>query len=250
MTVWAAAHPGKIGDALYTLPMLRYLSRTHGVTFDFYTSKYCEPLKRLFEYQSCINRFIISDTYQVERMDMGCQPAHVPIPNEYEQVYQCGFTSVPDGMLHQFIAKQHGITIPLAVEYEYPQASVGSPVTPGALPDEYVCLAPRGDSSYGRVFDEVADRTACVVIGGRGDYRGRGYDLSGLDLLYTLTVLSGARGFVGLMSSQLVLANGFSYPKVVPHDNRSWDMRHVVNQASNIYLINPSVEQVLRHING
>lgn len=251
MAVWAAAHPGKIGDALYTLPLLNYLGKTHNVTFDFYTSSYCTPLKELFEYQSVINAFIVSEEYKVERMDMGCQPAYVPIPaGKYDRVYQCGFTRTPDAMLHQFIAKEHGITIPLAVEYEFPDASVALPAPLRSMSSEYVCVAPRGNSSYNQLFDELCDHQSCVIIGGRGDYRGHGHDFTGLNMLDTLVVLSQARAFVGLMSSQLVLANGFSYPKVVPHDGRSWDMRHVVNQASNIYLINPTASDVIRSIYG
>lgn len=246
MTVWAAAHPGKIGDALYTLPMLRYLWRTHGVTFDFYTSAYCAPLKELFEYQSCINSFIVSETYRVERMDMGCQPAEVPIPAQYDRVFQCGFKRTPDAMLHQFIAKENGITVPLAVEYDFPDASVGLPETLRGV--DYVCVAPRSNSSYNYLFDGVCDRRDCVIIGSHSDYRGHGRNYTGLNMLETLTVLSQARAFLGLMSSQLVLANGFPYPKLVPHDNRSWDMRHVINQASNIYLVNPSIEDALRYL--
>jgi hypothetical protein len=64
-------------------------------------------------------------------------------------------------------------------------------------------------------------------------------------MLSTLSILSGAKGFVGLMSSQLVLANGFPYPRIAPHDGRSWDMRHVINTEYNHYPINPSVEQIL-----
>lgn len=239
---FAAAHPGKMGDALYTLPFIRHIYNETGMKCDFYTSSYCAPLMDLFEYQSCIDKVIIPDNYVVERMDMGCQPWYMPVPDEYERAYQLGFQRIPDRAVHQFIAHEQGVDIPLAVEYEYPKSDT--------IYNRYVCLAPRHPSSYDRLFYLVAEELErrdfdVVVIGGKGEYIGIGYDYTGASMLKTVSLLSDAVGFMGLMSSQLVLANGFSYPKVSPHDGRSWDMGHVVKQASNHYPINPSVEEVL-----
>src|SRR5215203_1438962 len=105
MTRIAACHPGKIGDALYTLPTLRYIYGVTGSKIDFYTSEYCEPMRSLLEYQPYINSFNIAPNYKVERMDMGCQPWYMPIEG-YDQVFQLGFQTVPDRAIHQFIAKE------------------------------------------------------------------------------------------------------------------------------------------------
>lgn len=236
---FATAHPGKMGDALYSLPFIRHIYNTTGEKIDFYTSDYCAPMRRLFEYQSCINEFVVSPHYRVERMDMGCQPADILIDKPYEQVYQLGFHRIPDRAIHQFIAAEQGVTIPLAVEYEFPKLT-------GPLVDStYICIAPRSPSSFQSLFDALADRVTCVVIGGPGDYSGHGLDYTGKDFLETLSIMSGAKGFVGLMSSQLVLANGFPYSKIAPWDGRSWDMSHVIYQASNHYPVNPSVDHIL-----
>lgn len=247
MAKLAAAHPGKLGDALYTLPMMRYIYGQTGAHFDFYTSDLCLPLKELFEYQPYIDNFIIAPGYQVERTDMGVQPWYINVPSNYEHVYQMGFQTVPDEALHQYMAKQHGIAVPLAVHYEYPDLMSLDDEYPfdGTLPNDYICIAPRGDTSFRNLFNSVADRTTSVIIGGKGDYTGHGINMTDLNMLDTLTILSGAKGFLGLMSSQLVLANGFSFPKVAPWDGISWDMRHVIRQSSNHYPINPSTEEVL-----
>jgi hypothetical protein len=242
---FAAAHPGKMGDALYCLPVIRHLYEQTGESFDFYTSEYCEPMRSLFEYQSCINKFIVSHEYKVERMDMGCQPADVPINGNYDHVYQLGFHRGPDRPLHQFIASEIGITIPLAVQYEYPEMANNMKRAIDHVAEGYYCIAPRGHTSFGTLFDALAQRIPCVIIGGPGDYRGYGVDLTELTFLETVTLLARAKGFIGLMSSQLVLANGFPYPKIAPWDGKSWDMSHVIWQGSNHYPINPSVDQVL-----
>lgn len=243
MTKFAAAHPGKMGDALYTLPFIRHIYRETGTQFDFYTSDYCAPLKELFEYQDCIDQVIIPENYRVERMDMGCQPWQMPIPDGYDKVYQLGFQRIPDRAIHQFIAHEQGVDIPLAVEYDYPELDL-SPY------HNYICIAPRGETTFKQLFNGVAQHTNSVIIGSTDDYTGFGFDVTGKNMLDTLTILAGADGFLGLMSSQLVLANGFGYPKVAPHDGHSWDMGHVIKQASNHYPINPSVEQVVQLLRG
>ena len=78
----------------------------------------------------------------------------------------------------------------------------------------------------------------------KGEKVGIGVDKTGVDMLDTLTLLAHSIGFVGLMSAQLVLANGFPIPRISPHDNIHWDMRHVINTSFNNYPINPTVEHV------
>lgn len=236
---YAASMPGRLGDCIYVLPFLRYVYGVTGEKIDFYTSDYCKPLRMLFEYQPCINSFNILDKYVIERHDMGTQPWHMPIPEGYEQVFQLGFQSVPDRAIHQFIAAQQGIGLALGVRYEVPIFA------DWATAKDYICIAPRGQTSFQSLFDELADRTNAVIIGGTGDYTGHGRDYTGLDLLKTAFILSRSSGFVGLMSSQLVLANGFDIPRIAPHDGKSWDMRHVIYSAYNHYPVNPSVDDVV-----
>jgi len=228
MTPIAASHPGKLGDALYSLPFIRYLANSTGFPVDYYTSTYCEPMRKLMEYQSCVNSFTVLEDFVIERYDIGCQPWLMPIPDKYSKVYHCGFRNVPDRMLHQYIAAIHGIYEPLAIEYEYPT------LTEPLSNENYIVIAPRGQTSFRQLFNEIAENYNTVVIGGKDEYTGRGRDCTGLDMLDTLSILSKAKGFIGLMSSQLVLANGFDIPRIGL--NGVWsDMRHAINTARNIY---------------
>lgn len=235
----AASMPGKLGDVLYVLPTLRAIYGITGKKFDFYTSDYCEPLRNLFLYQPYIENFIIPDNYKIERMDMGCQPWDMPIPNNYEQIFQLGFRSVPDKSIHQFIASSTGLDIPLDISYDYPEIRDDWPYR------DYVCIAPRGNTSYGAWFDGIANSTKSIIVGSASDYRGIGLNFTGYDMLDTLIIMSACKAFVGIMSSQLVLANGFDIPKIIPHDGKSWDMRHVVYSEYHHYLVNPTVIDAL-----
>jgi hypothetical protein len=241
----ACTHPGKHGDCLYALPAVKALAELHNCQVDFYTSSYCAPLKRLFEYQPYIDGFYVAPNYVIERMDMGVQPAYVPVDGSlYAKVYQLGFRRVPDTAIHEFIGQEAGVAVG-DITYETPEIT--------DLGEPYIVLAPRGETSYRPLFQELVNQSAIPVccVGGQGDaapFYGV-HDLTGWDYLETASAISHASAFVGIMSSQLVLANGFPIPKIVPHDGRSWDMRHPVYSEKHHYLVQPTADDILEIIN-
>jgi SAM-dependent methyltransferase/ADP-heptose:LPS heptosyltransferase len=236
----AVSHPGKIGDALYCLPTIRYLCDKHNTQADFFTSAYCEPLRRFFEYQSCIRKVIVPEDYKIEHGNCGIQPWHMSVPEEeYECVYELGFRRDPDKVLPDFIADTVGAPNGLPIYYEFPPAQT--------LAEPYIVIAPGRFDYYRRVFSEVARHAAApvVIIGARGEHIEQGIDKTGLDLLDTLPWLEHAQAFLGVMSSSLVLANAFNIPKISLHDGQSWDLRPVMKSPLNYYPVNPSPLQLL-----
>lgn len=236
----AFTHPGKHGDCIYALPTVKKLCEMLGTTADFYTSEYCAPLKPLFEYQSYIDHFYVSPNYVIERMDLGVQPYYVPVDRSlYYKVWHLGFRHVPDEAIHKFIGHSVGIEVDDPV-YEVP--GYGS-----ALKMPYITISSRGETSYADLFREVirSDPMRFVIVGGKGEYLGEGIDATGLDYLQTASIIGFSIGFIGIMSSQLCLANGFNIPKVIPHDGHSWDMNHVIYSDLHHYLVNPTKEQIL-----
>ena len=239
MTI-AVSHPGKIGDALYTLPTVRYLCQRHGTTADFYTSSYCEPLRRLLEAQEYISRVIVPEDYVIENGFQGIQPWKMPIPaDQYDEVYQFGFKDEPDRPLPDFIASTVGAPSGLPIFYQHQDIET--------LDRPYLVLAPGKDRRYHRLFAELAALSPleAVVIGSKDEYFGAGIDCTGLDIYETLPWIARSAGFVGTMSSPAVLANGFPIQKVVIDDGSTWDMRHVVRSKFNHYPINPSPLYIL-----
>jgi len=240
----ACTHPGKIGDALYCLPTIKALSKKYNCKIDFYTSSYCKPLKNLFLYQSYINDFIIPKNYIIKRFDMGIQPWKMPVNGGYDLVYHLGFKRIPDKALPNFIAETAEVNIE-PIQFEYPDLKI--------LDEPYYVIAPR--KAYKDLFNNIVLHSDLpfVVIGGKGDNNLSPYsaiDKTGTDFLETVSIIANSKGFVGLMSSQLVLANGFDIPKVAPHDGKNWDMRHVVRSKNNFYPVNPTYEEVIELLKG
>lgn len=203
----AATMPGKMGDAIFAIPTIRWLSEKHNTKIDFWTSQYCSPLKRLFEYQTCIENFYVSPSYELEHMQMGCQPWLVPIHDEYqyEQVYHLGFRGYPieKGIIN-YIADSVGAPMNLPLKYDYPDIETL---------DKYVVVAPRGEERWRPVIARLAVLGDVVQIGSLGDKVSElGIDRTGLDFLETLAWISKARVFMGCRSSQLVLAKAFDIP--------------------------------------
>lgn len=248
----AVSHPGKHGDALYALPAAKRLSEVMGMKVDFYSSDYCLPLKPLIEFQSYINAFYVAPNYKIERMDMGCQPYYVPIDRYvYKRVDHLGFRRVPDQAIHRFIAAEAGIGDVADPTYEVPEW-YNPPYK------DYLVLATRGDTTYKGLFQDIIDQSPLPVmlIGGAGEHKffstsGKKVIVrTGEDYLMTAAMIAKSRGFIGIMSSQLVLANGFNIPKVIPHNGRSWDMRHVIYSENHHYMVEPTVEEVLGVFDG
>lgn len=236
----ACTHPGKIGDALYALPAVREACKLHKALADFYTSEYCRPIKKLLEYQSYIHRVYIPDYYKILRMDMGVQPWRIPVDvGEYDMTYHMGFRRVPDKAIPDFICESIGMS-PSKVQYEYPDFITNN--------EPYIVVAPRGETSFKKLFIDFIELCPlpCYIIGGETDDIGSGIDITGMDFLETTTWIAKSKGFVGLQSSMLALANGFDIPKVAVHDGVHWDMRHVIYSDTNFYPVNPSVREIMK----
>jgi hypothetical protein len=249
----AVSHPGKTGDAIYSLPTIRYLCEKHNCKADFYTSSHVARAKDLFEYQSCINKVIIPESYVIERYDMGIQPTVMPVEGEYEAVYHLGYKYVPDQRLDWFIAHQNGIDTSLLppVYYEFPEYDIN-------LPEKFYVLAGSGETGYKQTFlDFLKISDLPVIQVGVNDHylnveesKSQIIKMMDMSFLETCYVMSKSAGFVGLQTNQMVLANGFDIPKVAPHDGKSWDMRHVINGPKTHYPVDPTAEEILRLLKG
>ena len=241
----AISHPGKIGDALYTLPTIRELSKKHNCKVDFVTSEYCRPIKEFMELQEPINECIIPENYIIERYDMGIQPWLMPIDNsKYDAVYQLGFKQIPDKSLPGFIAETVGLNKEVGknIFYELHETFF-------ERSDNYIAIAPRGETSYSPIFKGVIDwceskNIECRIIGGKGDYFNYGIDYTFLNFHDMAGLISTSKFYLGIMSAPLVIANGFDVPKIIPYNN-NWDMRHIVQKSESNYMFEPTLHQVI-----
>lgn len=268
MSKMAVSQGGKLGDFLYACPSAKWLwANLRTEPIDIYTSYYCAPLKRLMEYQTWVNELIVPDGFVVRDFGCGCQPWQMAefMKPGYDYIHELGFRFFPDRPLPEFVLHQLGIDIVdmvMAGTFEYPTL-IKAPVDMAIYepdkytPDEpYVIVAPRGDLTMGPNGNSMKDifydfarlcPVKIVQIGARGEawpWEGS-IDMTGLDWLETLSWLSEARGFYGIISSQGALAHNFDIPKVFPHNDGGWDMRHVVRGPSSFYEVMPTGARVL-----
>jgi hypothetical protein len=237
MTI-AVSFPGKIGDLLYSLCTVRKISENYTEFIDFYTSEYCRPLEKLIRYQPYIRDFIVPANYKIDNMMCGVQPWNMNIQGEYSQIFQLGYKKFPNKSLHQFIAEEAGIRDIPGILYYHPVYET--------LNEPYIVIAPHLDVRYKDLFRSFYERSPykTVVVGTKNEYPDFGIDKTGLDFIDTLAWLINAKGFIG-MSANYVLAEGFSYPKILPHDGHSYDTRHLLYDETHFYPIDPSVDQLL-----
>jgi hypothetical protein len=236
----AVSHPGKIGDCLYALPTARRIADDHDCRVDFYTSEACKPILDLFLQQNCINSVIIPDDYEIKAYDMGVQPWEMPIEG-YDKVYHLGFRGIPDKAIPEFIAESAGYDASVGKRIQYDNIEKDF--------EEYYVVAPRGVTTFTDFFADCIMHLQSLdkkvyIIGGVNENPFKsdlGVDMTGNSYLEMTKLIANSKGFIGLMSSPLVIANGFDMPKIIPHDGKSWDMRHVVHSSNTHYMVNPNV---------
>lgn len=259
----ALCHPGKYGDALYSWTLARHLWQTTGQQVAFITSEYCAKLERLARVQEWCGDFIVSKDYVLHDWGCGGQPPDVPVPElgRYTRIIQAGFRTTPDCYLGDWIAKQAGVAdgLPLPVSYDLgqrdvwpnmPEADVWSRPLPlhYGVEHPFIVLASRGQTTFVDLFREFARicPIQVVEVGGPGDrICDNSLDATGLDFLLTASIISESRGFVGLMSSQLVLANGFPIKRIAVHNGINWDMRHPLKSELNLYPVDPTAKELV-----
>lgn len=244
----ACSHPGKMGDVLYALPTMRHIAKSNKAKIDFYTSEYCTPILRLIEHQEYINAAYTMSNYKIHNTRCGVQPWRMPVAlNGYDKVIHMGFRREPDQRLDHFIARQSGISESQldGIVYEH--------VATKTLSEPYVVLSPFGRKQH--LYMDTLHKfirkcpLPIVQIGGPGEFiESDTVDKTGLDFLDTLPWIANAKGFVGLLSANLVLANGFNIPKVCLLPRKHWKSHHAVQGANNHYLLGPRPKEILRRL--
>lgn len=245
---YAFCHPGKIGDALYSLPTIHTVCEKDGAIADFHTSEACLPLKRLILYQEHINSFVIPLEYKIYDYGQGVQPWKMPVrENMYDKVFQLGFKNVPNGPIHRFIAREAGISEKIPdPHYTYPDITF--------YEEPYMVVAfnfYRGGSLY-NTYKYIIENSPIKVVqtGLSVDWvDAPSENQMDIDLLEVLSLLSKAKIFVGFYSGLLALANGF--PKLIrfitlPHAGVG--EQHGLHLHNTTDLQNPDPEHLLNLI--
>jgi hypothetical protein len=204
---YAFAMPGKIGDLLYILPLIHKVCERDDAVADVFTSEICRPVERLFRYQKHINDFIIPKSYVIRDLGQGVQPWHMEVEGDYDAIYQLGYQHFPSGPLHQYAALVAGEAPVEDPKYDFPDIKY--------FDEPYIVVghcSNRSSSEMAANYRYFVDRSPIKTVqtGVPEDWvGGPSENMTGLDLLETLSLISRAKAFIGFYSGLLVLANGF-----------------------------------------
>jgi 2-polyprenyl-3-methyl-5-hydroxy-6-metoxy-1,4-benzoquinol methylase len=158
--------------------------------------------------------------------------------SKYSKVFQLGFRTTPNKVLHKYIAEQAGVSNVPGILYYYPQIKT--------LDDPYIVIAPHSISLYERTYKELYDREIfeIVMVGSKGEYPGFGINMCGADFLDILSWLGNSSGFIG-RGANYVLAEGFTFPTILPHIGNEFNFSHLIQDERHFYPINPTVSQLM-----
>lgn len=241
----AVTHPGKIGDLLYCLPAVRHISKILDSKVDFWTQKECLPVKSLLESQSYINEVHINETYVKQHEGCGVQPWLLEPIGDYDRIYHMGLRSYPQGRLVDYYPSLHGFTFcDTSIQYDFTKREIpsGIVVSPGRNP----ILKPL----FSKLITELAQNHTIYQVGPPSETINITHpNLKTIseDMLGTIAYINACHTFIGTLSANLVLANGFSCNKIIICEKERHNPAHDVHNESHIYLDFPvSPEEVIK----
>jgi ADP-heptose:LPS heptosyltransferase len=241
----AVTHPGKIGDLLYCLPTVRHISKILDSKVDFWTQRECLPVKELLEAQSYINKVCINESYVKQHDGCGVQPWLLEPVGNYDRIYHMGLRNYPQGRLVDYYPAVHGFTFcDTTISYDMPVSQPSPPcvvVCPGRNP--------LLKGLFSQIMKELAKENVVVQIGPENeliDVNTHGAINCNLNMLETVQTLNYAKLFIGTLSANLVLANGFPCKKIIICEKERHFAAHDINSDNHFYLDFPtSLEKVM-----
>jgi len=233
----ACTHSGLNGDALYSLPTIRHISKIFDTKVDFWTSKLCTPILSLVKAQSYINEVFVAEKYQVQHTGCGAQPFQLEPEKSYDKVYMLGFRDYPQCRLVDYFPSIYGFSyVDTTIKYEgFQEKSKDNSIVicPGRNPQlkpvfiELMSVL----SQKGNIVNQIGPENETIKL-----------DLPNLttynvDMLETLGFLADAKLFVGTLSANLVLANGFpNLKKVVLVEPERHNPTHDIHSPNHFYI--------------
>lgn len=228
--------PGKLGDLLYSLPTARHISKIFGTKIDFWTSKFCGSALPLLKAQSYINDAFVSQKYVPQHDNCGVQPWSLEPESQYDKVYHLGFRSYPQCRLVDYFPTIYGFTmVDTAIKYDIPEHSSAGEVV--IVPGRNPLLKPY----FIEILEKLPKELMIVQCGPKEELIK--VNLPNVnyccDIVDALCVMDNAKLFIGTLSANLVLANGFpNLKKVILIEKERHNPVHDI-QSQNHYYVEP-----------
>lgn len=249
MNLIACAHPGKIGDTLFTLPAIRELCRLHNAKADLFVRPFCEPARDLIEYQSCINKMHTFASYK----EINCRLQGLtdfPNKEKYKSVFDISWKKMEYFPLPESLAVAAGLprSIGRNLFYEIPDTVPEQIFGLG----EYIVLTTKsqGLTLFKDLFESFiqASPWPVIVMGGKEEKLDCGIDMTGLGFLDMARIIACSKAYLGVFSSPLVVAQGFKIPKTCVFNGRTWHPTQILKDGETEYLVDPTVEELIESV--
>lgn len=227
-------HPGKLGDLVYSLGVIRALSQKHQQKVSLLTSPFCQPIKKLLLSQDYIEHVEIDLSYVPAHEHRGFQPHLLTIPKGFSTIYELGYREQDTYDLNRSHLKGYGF---YALKEFYG-------IELDDLAEPSISLPFRSDSQnyfifqgFGETLDMVYGQekvnnimihwaavlksTKIKVLALTGPrevqrYRTLGFEtIVASDLLESTQILSQAKGVIASQSVIAAIANEMQIPRLI-----------------------------------
>ncbi|MCP4151009.1 MAG: glycosyltransferase family 9 protein, partial [bacterium] len=96
--------PGKMGDLLYSLPLVMQLKKKFACDVYLSTSTYCAPVINLLNAQPYIKKAFIDPGYRIAHTEFCVQPWRMSEPSGYDKIFHLGLR---EELVSEEVMKQH-----------------------------------------------------------------------------------------------------------------------------------------------
>lgn len=210
----ACSFSGKYGDALWSLPTIREISRKFGEPVDFYTMPEFAGTLPIIEQQPYINNVFTLDDWHPVDLSPGAQPyQHPKLPKEYDHEFALGYSGWPNMALMDFTLWSANRNYDLRISFQDPIPFLNS--------RNYIDT----DIAFGYsiYYDSQKENFKELLVAKLKEQKP---DLTYYDVSLPMSWLAAynnidlAKVFVGDKSALHVLAHGLGKPVVETESNR------------------------------
>lgn len=243
--------PGKIGDLVFSLAVVKKYKETHECLVDYCTSDYCANTVSLIKRQPYINDAFIHPTYLISEFDFGIQPSDMdkePFVGKYDKIFQLGFVRdlVGKEIMKTHLVHTHENTMKRRYEIEI-KADINEPYLfadpVSSLPyfslwkKEYIVINAYGQSLF-NIYSEESDyakrvnsliHSVCLELGKKYKvivltghdayaYHKKNFDckiIQPKSVYHTAAILKRAKAFIGVQSMVYALAEAMKTPRLM-----------------------------------
>lgn len=262
--------PGKLGDLLYTLPLIECLYKKFNQKIFIQTSQECESAKSLIEYQPACAGVLIDKEYVCLSRACGMQPAEMSEPAGFDKIFHLGFRRdiIGSPISHPHLIETHFKTMELRYgvqlkrDYAVPYIKLPSKVD---VKENVILFGSYGDSVHltssarnisraiVEKWKEIISELNQPIIAICSEKNKEWYEQFNCeiycpcDLLEAAITINQCKLFIGVQSCPFVITDGLQAPRLI-----LYLFRHCLPIGKNfeIFTVDEDIDSISKKINS